>query len=331
VLELTAARLQQDPSGAVGSFTEWVNARYELNWSSNALPSNNPNELRTLLMEQAEKWTDDRIAERAAKCTTTCSDADAMDAWMRENVRVNLTKSERDEVEADPDGVARKVITRSLRQELSTFERWILLQILDASWKDHLHQMDQLRDAIGFRSFSQRDPRIEFKREAAEYFDEMQSTIQDKVTDVIMRGRLTPQAAQSPQATLQAAAEAQAQGKEIPPELAAALEQARARQQAAQESGGPDAASAEPAAAPRPAAAAPRPAMARRPAAAAPASGTLGSRGQSRKDSGGRAAAETIGRNEVVMVMDPKSGKKEEMKFKKAKPLLEQGWRLVGR
>ena len=127
------------------------------------------------------------------------------------------------------------------------------------------------------------------------------------------------------------AAQAQAQGKEIPPELAAALEQARARQQAAQETGGPDAASAEPAAAPRPAAAAPRPAMARRPAAAAPASGTLGSRGKPRKDSGGRAAAETIGRNEVVMVMDPKSGKKEEMKFKKAKPLLEQGWRLVGR
>ena len=37
----------------------------------------------------------------------------------------------------------------------------------------------------------------------------------------------------------------------------------------------------------------------------------------------------TIGRNEIVTLMDPQSGKKETMKFKKAKSLLEQGWRLV--
>ena len=37
----------------------------------------------------------------------------------------------------------------------------------------------------------------------------------------------------------------------------------------------------------------------------------------------------TLGRNEIVTVLDPRSGKKETMKFKKAKPLLQQGWRLV--
>ena len=40
-------------------------------------------------------------------------------------------------------------------------------------------------------------------------------------------------------------------------------------------------------------------------------------------------SAMTLGRNEIVTVLDPRSGKKETMKFKKAKPLLQQGWRLV--
>ena len=330
VLEITASRLQQDPTAAVGAFTEWVNARYDLNWSAKALPSTNPNELRGILLEQAAKLDDARIAERAAKCVASGSDADAIDAWLQEHVKVALTESEKERVAEDPQGAVEEAIRRSLRQELTTFERWILLQILDTSWKDHLHQMDQLKDAIGFRSFSQRDPRIEFKREASSYFEEMQSTIQDKVTDVIMRGRLSPQATQSPQAALQAAAQAQAEGKEIPPEIAAALEQARARQQAAQQAAQQDeGASGGAAQAPAAAASAPaaRPA---RPAAAAPATATLGGAG-ARKDSGGRSVAPTIGRNELVTVMDPKSGKKEQMKFKKAKPLLEEGWRLVDR
>jgi preprotein translocase subunit SecA len=325
VLEMTTSQLQQDPAQAVGTFTDWVNARYDLNWSANALPSNNPQELRTILLEQASKWDEKRIAERARKALDATSDVDSLDDWLQENARIALTPSEREKAKTDRDAVAEEVLTRGLRQELTTFERWILLQILDSSWKDHLHQMDQLRDAIGFRSFSQRDPRIEFKREAAEYFDEMQSTIQDKVTDVIMRGRLSPQATPSPQAMLQAAAKAEAEGKEIPPELAAALAQAKARQQQAAESGG----GTQQAGAPATAAPAARP----RPAAAAPSTAAVGARSTPRKgkESGGRTVAPTIGRNELVTIMDPKTGKKEEMKFKKAKPLLGEGWRLVNR
>jgi preprotein translocase subunit SecA len=328
VLEMTTSKLQQDPAQAVSTFTDWVNARYDLNWSANSLPSNNPQELRTILVEQASKWDEKRIAERARKALDSTSDVESLDDWLQENARIMLTPEEKEQAETDRKAVAEDALTRGMRQELTTFERWILLQILDASWKDHLHQMDQLRDAIGFRSFSQRDPRIEFKREAAEYFDEMQSTIQDKVTDVIMRGRLSPQATPSPQSMLQAAARAEAEGKDIPPELAAALAQAKARQQQALESGG---GASQPTGSPGTETAAP--ATRSRPAAAAPATAAVGARTTPRrgKESGGRSVAPTIGRNELVTVMDPKTGKKEEMKFKKAKPLLEEGWRLVNR
>jgi preprotein translocase subunit SecA len=80
-----------------------------------------------------------------------------------------------------------------LRAELTQFERWVLLQIVDQAWKDHLYSMDQVKESIGFRSFSQKDPRIEFKREAGRLFDEMEQSIREKVTDLIFKARLTPQ------------------------------------------------------------------------------------------------------------------------------------------
>jgi len=66
----------------------------------------------------------------------------------------------------------------------------VLVQVLDATWKDHLHAMDQLRDSIGFRSFSQKDPRIEFKRESSRLYAEMELAARDRVTDLIFKGRL---------------------------------------------------------------------------------------------------------------------------------------------
>jgi preprotein translocase subunit SecA len=91
-----------------------------------------------------------------------------------------------------------------LRSEVTQFERWVLLQIVDSAWKDHLHAMDQLRDSIGFRAFSQKDPRIEFKKESSRLFSEMQEGVRDRVTDLVLKGRLPvprPRPQPVPQAT----------------------------------------------------------------------------------------------------------------------------------
>ena len=89
--------------------------------------------------------------------------------------------------------MAEEKVAAVLRAELTQFERWVLLQIVDQAWKDHLHSMDQVRESIGFRSFSQRDPRIEFKREAGRLFEEMKQSIREKVTDLVFKAKLTPQ------------------------------------------------------------------------------------------------------------------------------------------
>jgi preprotein translocase subunit SecA len=53
--------------------------------------------------------------------------------------------------------------------------------------------MDQLRDSIGFRAFSQREPKIEYKREGSALFQQMVDGIRDKVTDFVFKARITPQ------------------------------------------------------------------------------------------------------------------------------------------
>ena len=120
-------------------------------------------------------------------------DVDGLDAWFREHLGVAMSVEEKESAEEDMAAAARDKLDSVLRLEMLQFERWVLLQIVDAAWKDHLHSMDQLRESIGYRSFSQRDPKIEFKREGASLFEEMYMEIRDKVTDLIFKARLQPQ------------------------------------------------------------------------------------------------------------------------------------------
>ena len=52
-------------------------------------------------------------------------------------------------------------------------ERVVYLQILDGQWKDHLTNMEHVKDGIGLRGYAQVDPLNEYKREAFEMFEEL--------------------------------------------------------------------------------------------------------------------------------------------------------------
>ena len=135
------------------------------------LPSTNPAELHKRLVEEAEKWDESRITERAERAVVAGSSPEELDEWFRKNCRSPLTDDEKKRAGDDPKTVAEEKVASVLRSELTQFERWVLLQIVDQAWKDHLYAIDQLKESIGLRSFSQRDPRIEFKREGARLFD----------------------------------------------------------------------------------------------------------------------------------------------------------------
>jgi len=66
-------------------------------------------------------------------------------------------------------------------------ERSILLQVIDGKWKDHLRSLDDLREGIGLRAYGQRDPLMEYKKEAFQMFDAMTSSIKQEAVEFIFR------------------------------------------------------------------------------------------------------------------------------------------------
>jgi preprotein translocase subunit SecA len=59
-------------------------------------------------------------------------------------------------------------------------ERMIMLSVIDAQWKDHLRDMDHLKEGIGLRGYGQHDPLVEYKRESFDMFEDMMRRFQEE-------------------------------------------------------------------------------------------------------------------------------------------------------
>ncbi len=65
--------------------------------------------------------------------------------------------------------------------------RFILLQVIDTKWKEHLYGLDNLREGIGLRAYGQRDPLVEYKREAFDMFDQMTDNVKEEAVELLFR------------------------------------------------------------------------------------------------------------------------------------------------
>jgi preprotein translocase subunit SecA len=66
-------------------------------------------------------------------------------------------------------------------------ERRTLLSVVDSRWREHLYEMDNLREGIGWRGLSQRDPLVEYKREGFDLFQEMERGLKEDYVTYIYR------------------------------------------------------------------------------------------------------------------------------------------------
>ena len=128
-------------------------------------------------------------------------DYDALKAAVRETFGVD---AEIDAVEIDGLGVeaATDALWKPILQKfeakealipidiLRRVERDIMLQIVDAQWKDHLYSLDHLKEGIGLRGYGQRDPLVEYKKESFALFTAMKDRIEEEIVRYLWR--LTP-------------------------------------------------------------------------------------------------------------------------------------------
>jgi preprotein translocase subunit SecA len=77
-------------------------------------------------------------------------------------------------------------------------EKSLLIQTMDAVWKEHLYALDHLRQGIGLRAYGQRDPLNEYKSEAFALFNAMLDELKERVTAMLARVELAPEPIRPP-------------------------------------------------------------------------------------------------------------------------------------
>ena len=133
-------------------------------------------------------------------------DIDAMDRALRETLGIAVPLTDW----AAEDGVDQDVIRARLETaadeymaskavafgpvQMRAIEKQVLLQTIDAKWRDHLLTLEHLRSVVGFRGYAQRDPLNEYKTEGFQLFESMLDGLRVDVTGKLARIQpLTPE------------------------------------------------------------------------------------------------------------------------------------------
>jgi preprotein translocase subunit SecA len=170
----------------------WANRKYNAGLSAEQIQNAKPRDLYGQLLHLSESYNDGKLDQELAEKTAGLSRADLV-KWANERFDAAL----REEDVGDGEDARKRLAEagrRFLRSELADLEKYVLVQVYDSTWKDHLYAMDHLKDSIWTRSLAEKDPKTEYKREGFRMFNEMLDSIEDRVTDVIFRVRLSAEA-----------------------------------------------------------------------------------------------------------------------------------------
>jgi preprotein translocase subunit SecA len=109
--------------------------------------------------------------------------------WLEQEAQLNDNDLLERAISAANDMYAAKVALVG-RESFAGFERSIMLQSLDTHWREHLAALDYLREGIHLRSYAQKNPKQEYKRESFELFGQMLDKVKHDVTKVLMTVRV---------------------------------------------------------------------------------------------------------------------------------------------
>ena len=170
------------------SLAAWANKKYNAGLTAQQIQESSPRAVHTQLLELSRAYNNGKLAEEI-NSQLGVLDTPALAEWAKTRFEAAVdteTLTENDDARNSLVEVGREF----MRRELSDLERYVLLQIYDGEWKDHLYAMDRMRESIFLRALAERDPKIEYKREGFRMFGEMLEAIEDRVTDIIFKVRL---------------------------------------------------------------------------------------------------------------------------------------------
>ncbi len=187
-LDMSVAQAGTGNVYALENLVRWANHKYDARLIGEDLRDASLGEVRDRLLAMSREWSDD--AKLAAAIHTGLGSAPRVEEAIEFARRRFDTELSPEDFDGDIVGRLVRAGRAFLRREMTELERFVLLQIADAAWKDHLLGMDHLKSGIGLRGYAEQDPRVAFKREGARLYGEMQASLRDRVTGMIFKVRL---------------------------------------------------------------------------------------------------------------------------------------------
>jgi preprotein translocase subunit SecA len=134
--------------------------------------------------EYQEEWDLDALLSDMASLYPTQVEADELrgQAWTREELIEEFQDDARDAYQAKEEEVG-----SDLMREV---ERYLILQVVDARWREHLDAMEYLREGIHLRAMAQKDPLSEYRAEGHALFQELTATIREEVLRLLFHATI---------------------------------------------------------------------------------------------------------------------------------------------
>ncbi len=186
---------------------EWARERFQAEITTETLRGKQRNEIRDILLQcsienqqkvdellrQVHQHVDEMFVEgdeetTAGKVSTDNGSLVGLMNWLKD--KIDLETSNEEFADLNRHQMQIKLVNAvedRFRPEIRRMERTLLLEIVDAAWKDHLLAMDHLRSAVGLQGYAQKDPKVEYKRLGREQFDQMWISVSERVMDLVFR------------------------------------------------------------------------------------------------------------------------------------------------
>jgi preprotein translocase subunit SecA len=156
---------------------------------------------RALLEERIKEDILDLVGETALRIVEKYhaeGELEALQNEVRSTFLVDLQMEPERFQTLGPDGVRDQIVIAATefynrkeeklgREMMATIEKMVVLQVIDERWKDHLREMDDLKEGIHLRAYGQKDPLLEYKSEAFRMFSELLETINGEIVGTVFK------------------------------------------------------------------------------------------------------------------------------------------------
>jgi preprotein translocase subunit SecA len=152
--------------------------------------------------EYSEEWDLEGLVKQMATLYETEITVDELREELGEISRESLI-DEFQEDASDEYGAKEEELASELMREL---ERFVILQVVDQRWREHLDAMDYLREGVHLRAMAQKDPLVEYRAEGHVMFEALGAAIREEVVVTLFHAQLAPEEADELQRAQEAAA-----------------------------------------------------------------------------------------------------------------------------